>query len=148
VAGLVAALRAGGDAEILLLRFLVRGQYLADAGAVHGDWLLGEDVLALLDRVLNVLRPEAGGRRQQDDVDAAVDDLLIGVEADEAAVVGQVDAVVAILHLLALADVDKAIAAALEAVLEGVAQSVEDEVRRGVQAVIGRTAAAAAAADQ
>ena len=50
VAGLVAALGAGDDGQFLVLGLLVGGQHLADAGAVDGDGLLGEEVLAGLDR--------------------------------------------------------------------------------------------------
>ncbi len=94
VAGLVAALGAGDDRQALLVGLLIGGQHLADAGAVDGDRLLGEEVLAGLDRGLDVQGPEAGRRRQHHQV-AAVDHLLIGVEADEAAVVGDVELLLA-----------------------------------------------------
>ena len=45
---------------------------------------------------LDVLRPEAGRGGQHHQV-AAVDDLLIGVEADEAAVVGDVELLLAMI---------------------------------------------------
>ena len=45
--------------RLLLLGLLVGGQHLADAGAVDADRLLGEEVLAGLDRRLDVLGPEA-----------------------------------------------------------------------------------------
>ena len=61
VAGLVAALGAGDDRELLLLGLLVGGQDLADAGAVDGDRLLGEDVLAGLDGRLEVRGRKPGG---------------------------------------------------------------------------------------
>ena len=87
VAELVAALRAGDDVQALLVRLLVGGQHLADAGRVHADRLFGEQVLAGRDRRLDVQRPEARRRGQHDVVDfGAVDDLLVGVEAVEAAV--------------------------------------------------------------
>ena len=94
VAGLVAALGAGDDRQSLLVRLFVGGQHLADAGAVDGDRLLGEELLARLDGGLDVLGPETWRRRQHHQV-AAVDHLLIGVEADEAAVVGDVELVLA-----------------------------------------------------
>ena len=90
VAGLVAALGAGDDRQPFLVGFIIGGQHLADAGSVDGDRLLGEEVLAGLDRGLDVLGTEAGRGRQHDQV-AAVDDFLIGVEADEAAIVGDVE---------------------------------------------------------
>ncbi len=94
VAGLVAALGAGDDRQPFLVGLFMGGQHLADAGAVDGDRLLGEEVLAGLDRRLDVLRTEAGRGRQHHQV-AAVDDLLIGVEADETAIVGDVELVLA-----------------------------------------------------
>ena len=96
VAGLVAALGAGDDGQLLALGLLVGGQHLADAGAVDADGLLGEEVLAGLDGRLDVQGPEARRRRQHHQV-AAVDHLLVGVEADEAAVVGDVELVLAVL---------------------------------------------------
>ena len=69
VAGLVAALGAGHDRQVLLLGLLGGGQHLADAGAVDADRLLGEDVLAGGDGGFEVDRPEAGRRRQDDVVD-------------------------------------------------------------------------------
>jgi hypothetical protein len=50
-------------------------------------------VLALLDRVREVRGAEVRRRREDHDVDAAVDDLLVGVEAEEALVRLHADAV-------------------------------------------------------
>ncbi len=144
VAGLVAALGAGDDAEVLLLGLLGGGEHLADAGAVDGDGLLGEDVLAGLDDGFEVLRAEAR-RGGQDHQVAAVDDLLVGVEADEAAVVGDVELLLDDVVVL------ESFAAALEAVLEDVAEGVELDVvggAGGLADVLGGAGAAAAAADQ
>src|SRR5262249_13198331 len=55
---LVAALRAGRDAQLLLQRVLVGFEHLADAGAVHADGLFGKDVLARRHRRLQVVGPE------------------------------------------------------------------------------------------
>ena len=85
--------QAGDDGEILLLRLAARLHDALDAGRVDGDRLLDEAVLALVDGVREVLRPEMGRRRQQHDVDAAVDHLLVAVEADEHVVVGHLHAV-------------------------------------------------------
>ena len=64
------------------------------------DRLLGEVVLASVHRRLQVQRPETGRRGQDDVVDAGrVDDLLVAVEAGEAAVVGQIDLVAELLDL-------------------------------------------------
>ena len=58
------------------------------ARGIDGDRLLGEDVLARLDRRLKMQRPEVRRRAEQDDVDTAVQKLLVGVEPHEAAVGG------------------------------------------------------------
>src|SRR5262249_11460734 len=141
---LVAPLGAGDDAEVLLLRFLVGGQHLADAGRIDGDRLLGEEVLARLDDRLDVQGPEARRRGQHDQV-AAVDDLLIGVEPDEAAVVGDVEL------LLGGAGLLQPVAAGLQVVLEGVAQSVDLDVVAGAGCladIVRGAGAPATAADQ
>ena len=94
VAGLVAALGAGDDGQVLLLGLLGGGQDLADAGAVDGDGLLGEDVLARLDRPPRCASGGSpGGVARMTRSTPLVDHLLVGVEADEAAVVGDVDLV-------------------------------------------------------
>ena len=144
VAGLVPALGAGDDGQLLALGLLVGGQHLADAGAVDADGLLGEEVLAGLDDRLDVQGPEARRRRQHHQV-AAVDHLLVGVEADEAAVVGDVELVLAVLG------VPNRVAAVPEAILEHVGQGVDLDVVGGARRladVLGRARAAAAAADQ
>src|SRR5262249_45284921 len=111
IAVLVAALGAGANADPFSQRIFIGGQDLADAGAVHADRLLGEDVFAGGHRGLNVHRPEAGRRRQDDVVGAAVDHLLMAVEADEAAVFGQVDLVAQLLDFLVLGLAQEAISA-------------------------------------
>ena len=109
VARVVAPLQADGDHEVLLLGLLVGGQNAADARRVDGDRLLHEDVLAGLDRRLEVHRPEAGRRGEDDQVDAAVDRLLVGVEADELPLLRHVDlAVLEQLVAVALAALDLA----------------------------------------
>ena len=84
VAGLVAPLGAGHDREALVLRLLGRVEHLADAGHVHADRLLGEDVLAGLDGRLEVDRAEARRGGQDDVVDLRQgQELLVRVEAVE-----------------------------------------------------------------
>jgi len=89
----------------------------ADARRVDRDGLLEEDVLARLDGRLEVQRPEARGRRQDHHVDAALDHLLVGVEADERVAV--VDLVAVPLRELAPARLEPA-----RALLEGALSSM------------------------
>ncbi len=85
----MAALRARDDCQFLALGFLVGGQHLADAGRVNADGFLGEEVLAGLDDRFDVMGSKARRCRQHHQV-TAVDYLLIGIEADKAAVVGDI----------------------------------------------------------
>src|SRR5262249_10587773 len=62
VGGLVAALRAGDDGEVLGLGLVVGLEDFADAGAIGGDGLLGEDVDALGNGGFQVQWSEAGRR--------------------------------------------------------------------------------------
>src|SRR5262249_37665221 len=98
VAGLVAALRAGANAGLLRPRLLFGLQDPADAGAVDADGLLGEDVLASGHRGGDVDGAETGRGRQDDVVDAfRADHFFVGVQADVAALLGQVDLVTQLL---------------------------------------------------
>ena len=81
VFGLVAPLRAGDDAELLLRRRFVGGEHRADAGRIDRHRLLGEDVLAGGDRGGEMHRAEAGRRRQDHEVDVRREHFLVGVEA-------------------------------------------------------------------
>ena len=85
------ALQADADGQVLLLGFFGRGQNHPHAGAVDGDRLFHEDVLAGLDGRLEMDRAEAGRRGQDHQVGTGVDRLLIGVEADELPLLGNVD---------------------------------------------------------
>ena len=68
IALLVPALGAGHDGQALLLGQFAGLDDLACAGRVHGHGLLHEDVLAGLDRRLEVHRPECGGVASDDHV--------------------------------------------------------------------------------
>jgi hypothetical protein len=82
VDGLMMALEADADLQVLLHGLLGGGDDLSDAGSVDGDRLLHEDVLALADGFLEVDRAEAGRGGEDDDIGEG-DGLLVGVEADE-----------------------------------------------------------------
>ncbi len=88
---LVPALQADADHEVLGLGHRVRFEHAADAGHIARDRLLHEHVLAPLDRVLELLRLEPRGRRDDDEIDVEVDHLLVTVESSEQALLGNVD---------------------------------------------------------
>ena len=75
-------------------------------GGVGGHRLFREDVLAGLHGGFEVNRAEARRRGENDQVDARVDRLLIGVEADELLVFGHVDPIFVFLHQLRQAAVE------------------------------------------
>ena len=79
----VAPAESGNEPEVLRLRQLLGGHDLAHARRVGRARLLAEDVLVGVHRRRQVLRPEARGRGQQDDVHAAVDHLVVGIEPEE-----------------------------------------------------------------
>ena len=117
IARLVPPLRAGADPEVLRLGLFVDAEHGANARAIDRDGLLGEDVLAGRDRRLEVLRAEAGRRRQDDVVRVGREDLLVRVEADERLVVGHGDLRGVLLPQLR--------AALVQPILEGVAHRDE-----------------------
>ena len=82
----VAPAEARDQREVLRLRQLLRGDDLAHPRRVRRARLLAEDVLVGVDRRRQVLRPEARRGRQQHHVDAAVDHLVVGIEAEEGVV--------------------------------------------------------------
>ena len=88
--GVIAPAEAVDGREVLLLRLPGGVQEHPEPRAVDGHRLLDEGVLALLDGVGEVDRPEPGRGGQEDDVDL-VDQLLVGVEPDESAVGRDVD---------------------------------------------------------
>ena len=90
-AQVVAPAEAGDDGQVLLLGLFARLQHAAHARRIDGDRLLAEDVLAGVDRGLQVQRAEVGRRAEQHDVDVAFHDLLVAVEAGERRVVGDAE---------------------------------------------------------
>ena len=97
-------------------------------------------MLAGINRRLEVDRAEARRRGQQHDVHAAVNHLLVGVQAHEALLGRDFDLVR--VRLL------QALQALLQLVLERVAHRGEDDVRVGIERLAGGAGAAPAAADQ
>ena len=73
--------------QLVLAGLLARRGQDLDAAGIDAVRLLDEDVLAGVDRRLDVHRMELGRAGDEHDVDAACDDLLVAVEAHEAVVV-------------------------------------------------------------
>ena len=130
------------DREPLRLRQPAGLQDRPDPRGVDGHRLLGEDVLAGLDRHLELDRPELGRRAEQDHVDARGDELLAGVEAHEPPRFGDVD----LGPDLGIPLEERE--ALGEAVLEGVGQGHELDVGVGRQGLRGGAGPPAPAADQ
>ncbi len=134
--------KARDDRQLFLAGQLARRQDGMDARDIDGDRLLGEDMLASLDRRLQMLRPEVGRRAEQDHVDATTEQFLEGVEADEAMVGLDLelrgDLVVFLEGLEAL----------LKPIGEDVGHGDELDIRVGTKRLGGRAGAAIATADQ
>jgi len=149
VGPLVAPLRADADGQTLVLGCLVGGQDLADAGAVHADWLLGKNVLAGSDRRFDMNRPETGGRGQDHIVDFwTANHLLVGIQPHKAARLRQINRIAAVFDLLLLGAFRQEFTGVLDWFGEGVAQGDDLYARSSGQHVFGRPAAAVATADQ
>ena len=112
------------------------------AGGIDGDRLLGEDVLARLDRRAEVDRAEMRRRAEQYHVHAAAEQLPVSVESDEAMIGLDGDFGRDLLGLL------QDLQTVLQPVFEGVGHGDELDVRIGGERLGGRTGAAVAAADQ
>ena len=85
------ALQADADGQRFFACLFGRGQHAAHAGRVDGHRLFHEDVFAGLDGRLEMDRAKTGRRGQDHQVGTGVDRLLIGVEADELPLLGDVD---------------------------------------------------------
>ncbi len=152
VEGVVVALEADADFEILLFGHLGGRQHAANSRSIDSDGLFHEGVFSLFDGIRKVDGPEMGRGREDRHVDAGVDGLLVGVEADEAALRRHVDLpgktlvrfpVVA--GVLPLAERGQA---GFELVGEQVGHRPELHRPRGCQGLRGRAGAAAPASDQ
>ncbi len=132
VDGLVAALRARDNGQLLLRGLLGGLDHHLVPGGTHADGFFHEDVLAGLDRRGQMNRPESRRRRQDDQVHIRQgQDLLVGIEADEAAVVGDTELFLE----------------ALEPVAESVGQGDDLHAGRRLDAVLRRARPSSAAAD-
>ena len=139
-ARIVAPTEAGNEAQVLLSGLLGGGHRQLHAGHVDAVRLLAEDVLAGVYGRLEHHGVEVRGAGDQHHVHAALDQLLVGVEADETMIV--VDG-----HLLGIRLL-KQPAAVLEMIGEDVGHCDQPDVFAGVHGVGGRSAAPSAAADQ
>ena len=109
------------------------------AGSVATGFF-GEDVLARFDGGGDVHRPEAGRRREDHQVDIGGEHFLVGVEADEAHVILD-------LELVAERSLER-ILGTIETILEQVAHGDEFDVVVMEQAVARGAGASSAAADE
>jgi len=121
---------------------LAGGQHRADAGGINSNGLLGENVLARTDGSRHVQRPKTGGRAQENDVHSALKDAVVGVEADELTLSGNVDFVG---NGLATS---KRCQAAVEFVAKHVAHGHQPNIAIRVEGLGSGASSAAAAADQ
>ncbi len=140
VALLVMPLQADNNFEILLVGQLVGLQQRAEAGGVDATRLLHEDVLAGLDGRGVMDGAETGRRGDQHHVGTRRNRLLVGVETDEHAILGQIDLVAILLLQLG--------GATLGPIGKGVGHGDQLDVVHGIEAILRRPGAAATAADQ
>jgi len=68
ITGMMAALQADCDFQILLLGDLGGGEHTTDAGAVHGERFFRENMFARVDRCFQMDGPDAGRRGEDDDI--------------------------------------------------------------------------------
>ena len=90
---IVAPAESGDPGEFLLAGGFDGGEDGPDTRGVGGDGFFAEDMFTGADGGFEVLGAESGRGSEQDDVDAAVDEFLIGVESDEAMIGIDLDAV-------------------------------------------------------
>ena len=142
VVPLMAALQADHDREFFLLRHFVCRHQHPISRRVDAARLFQERVLAGFDGRCVVDRPEVRRRGQQHQVDAGVDHLLVGVEADEPTLGRDVDLgrQVRVLRQVLQAELD--------AFREQIADRHEFHRSRGQQRFAASARAAIAAADQ
>ena len=93
-------------------------------------------------------RPKAGRRGQDDVVGAAVDHLLIGIQADETAFFGHIRLVAELLDGVGFGQFQQALAATVGAELENIADGDNLHIGGSMKHVLNRSIAPAAAADQ
>lgn len=137
------ARRSRPRARVFLLRLFHAFHHRAQAGAIDGHGLFAEDMLAGVDGGLDVHRTEAGRGGENHHVHAAVDDLLVGVEADKFPLFGDINFVG-----LVFENGFEGIEAGIDFVAEDFAHGPEDDVAVAAEGLVGRAGAAAAAADE
>ena len=106
---------------------------------IHCDWLLAEHMQVGFNRSGKMHWTEGGRCGKQDDVDL-LDNLLVGMEADEATLFRDLHAVAIVLL--------QSTQAALETIGEQIPDRPEDGLFVGAQGLHGSTGAAATATDQ
>src|SRR5690606_5270863 len=139
-AQVIAPAQTTNDAEVLFLRLGGGFQHAADARRVDGDRLFAEDVLAAFNRRLEVGRAEVGRAAQQHHIGIGGNRLLIGVEADEALVVGDGELLAELFTEIALR--------AFDGIGESIGQNGQANIRFGVHRVDRSAATTATATHQ
>src|SRR5580704_3526713 len=133
------------DADLQILRFgdFVCSEDAADSWAVNGHGLLHEDVLAGVDRRLEMKRPESGRRGKNHQVDTAVEDFLVRVKAAE--LMRLIDGDASRLGPKGLLQTPET---RLQTVVKNFADGHEPRRRIGPQAIADRAATAPAGTDK
>ena len=131
--------------RFFLLGFANRFQHAAHAGAIDGDGLFAEHMLAGGDGGGQMSRAKVGRGGQDDHVDIRVHHLLVGVETGKAVIVVDGEAVAQIFRLRRILDVGPT---ALQAIFKQIRHRRELDVVVRPHGVHRRTAAPPAAADQ
>ena len=139
IALLMTTLGSGDHRQPLALGDLGGSQYLADSRPIGGDRLLHEDMLTRSHSRLEVDRSESGRRRQDHHVDTGVEQLLVGIKADEAALLGNIEAIPQPLEV---------VSTRVETVAEQIRHRGDLDSFGGVHAVVGGTGSSASTADQ
>src|SRR5688572_6748770 len=125
---------------MLLLRFLGGGEYGTNPGSIDRHGFFGEDMFAGIDRCFDVRGAKTGWRSENDDVHAAVDDLLISVETVKAFRGFN-------LHFL-LSILSETGEGALDLLFEGIAHGSQRDIFVRREGLSSRAGAASAATDQ
>ena len=136
----MAILRARHHRDSLSGDVVGHGDAVAHGRGVYGDGLLREDVLAGRDRRLDVRRPEAWRRGEDGVVDVGLQELLVGVQAHEAVIVGDLGGIAVLL--------DERGPRGVEAVLERVGHRDNADAGGRLEGVPRRAGAAASAAHE
>jgi hypothetical protein len=140
---LVAVAESRNEIDVLFAGALGGLNHGAHAGAIDRHRLFAKDVLAGLNCCLQMHRPKAGGRGQEDDIDA-IDDILVRVETGRTPIGRDIDFLGEFVAQIAL-DCGEAL---FDLVRKRIGHGDELDIGIRGQGVLGGGGAAPAAADQ